>query len=131
MAALRAVRGGHDHRLGRPPHRQRALGDGQECTGPVEVKGTAEFPKSGLWDVHGPLQAREALYADGVHMIVSGEFPNGIKFEGTGGLDFRFPRADAVTASDPVAKLKDASALSASDPKIITSVIGPAEFHLP
>ena len=36
-----------------------------------------------------------------------------------------------MTSSDPVAKLKDASALSASDPKIITSVIGPNEIHLP
>ena len=30
-----------------------------------------------------------------------------------------------------MAKLKDAQALSASDPKIITSVIGPDEIHLP
>jgi hypothetical protein len=35
-----------------------------------------------------------------------------------------------VTASDPVARLKDSRALSASDPKIITSVIGPDEIHL-
>ena len=35
-----------------------------------------------------------------------------------------------MTASDPVAKLKDAQALAASDPKIITSVIGPDEIHL-
>ena len=31
----------------------------------------------------------------------------------------------------PVAKLKDSTALQASDPKIITSVIGPTEIHLP
>jgi hypothetical protein len=37
---------------------------------------------------------------------------------------------ESVTSSDPVAKLKDAQALSASDPKIITSVIGPDEIHL-
>jgi len=35
-----------------------------------------------------------------------------------------------VTASDPVAKLKDATALASSDPAIITSVIGPDEIHL-
>jgi len=35
-----------------------------------------------------------------------------------------------VTASDPVARLKDAQALAASDPAIITSVIGPDEVHL-
>ncbi len=48
-----------------------------EYTGPVEIWGTAEFPKSGLWDVHGPFKT-EAMYANGVHMIVSGEYPNGI-----------------------------------------------------
>src|SRR5215218_360125 len=55
-----------------------------EHTGPVEIWGTAEFPKKGLWDVHGPFKT-EALYANGVKMIVSGEFPNGVKFEGTEG----------------------------------------------
>ena len=35
-----------------------------------------------------------------------------------------------MTTSDPVAKLKDAKALAASDPRIITSVIGANEIHL-
>ena len=64
-------------------------------------------------------------------MIVSGEFPNGIKFEGTEGWIFVSRGNEAVTASDPVAALKDAQALAASDPKIITSVIGKDEIHLP
>jgi predicted dehydrogenase len=100
-----------------------------EYTGPVEVSGTAEFPKSGLWDVHGPFKT-EGVYANGVRMIVSGEFPNGIRFEGSEGWIFVSRGNDTVTASDPVAKLKDATALSASDPKIITSTIGPDEIHL-
>jgi predicted dehydrogenase len=100
-----------------------------EYTGPVEVWGTAEFPKSGLWDVHGPFKT-EALYADGVHMIVSGEFPNGIKFIGTDGWIFVSRGNETVTASDPVAKLQDSRALAACDPKIIKSVIGPDEIHL-
>lgn len=100
-----------------------------EHTGPVEISGTAEFPKRGLWNVHGPFRT-EGVYANGVRMIVSGEFPNGIKFEGSDGWVFVSRGNDRVTASDPVAKLKDASALSASDPKIITSVIGPDEIHL-
>ena len=29
-----------------------------EYTGPVEVWGTAEFPKKGLWNVHGPFRPR-------------------------------------------------------------------------
>jgi predicted dehydrogenase len=100
-----------------------------EYTGPVEISGTAEFPKKGLWDVHGPFKT-EGVYADGVRMIVSGEFPNGIRFEGTDGWLFVSRGNEAVTASDPVAKLKDAQALAASDPRILTSVIGPDEIHL-
>ena len=102
---------------------------GTELTGPVEVWGSAEFPKKGLWDVHGPFKT-EALYANGVKMIISGDFPNGLKFEGTDGWVFVSRGNETVTASDPVAKLKDSQALAASSPKIITSVIGPHEVHL-
>jgi predicted dehydrogenase len=102
---------------------------GTEFTGPLEIWGTAEFPKKGLWDVHGPFRT-EALYADGVHMIVSGDFPNGIKFIGTEGWIFVSRGNETVTASDPVAKLEDPQALAASDPKIITSKIGADEIHL-
>jgi predicted dehydrogenase len=101
-----------------------------EHTGPVEIWGSAEFPKKGLWDVHGPFKT-EALYANGVKMTVSGDFPNGIKFIGSDGWIFVSRGNERVTGSDPVAKLKDATALSASDPKIVTSVIGPNEIHLP
>ena len=101
-----------------------------EYTGPVEIWGSAEFPKKGLWDVHGPFKT-EALYANGVKMTVSGDFPNGIKFIGTQGWIFVSRGNERVTGSDPVAKLKDATALAASDPKIITSVIRPDEINLP
>jgi hypothetical protein len=101
-----------------------------EFTGPVEIWGTAEFPKKGLWDVHGPFRT-EGVYANGVHMIVSGDFTNGIRFEGTDGWIFVSRGNETVTASDPVAKLNDATALSASNPAIIKSVIGPDEIHLP
>jgi predicted dehydrogenase len=100
-----------------------------EYTGPIEIWGTAEFPASGLWDVHGPFKTG-ALYASGVKMIISGEFTNGIKFEGTQGWIFVSRGNETVTASDPVSRLNDSQALSASDPKIIKSVIGPDEIHL-
>jgi hypothetical protein len=100
-----------------------------EYTGPVEIWGTAEFPKTGLWDVHGPFKT-EAIYDNSVRMIVSGDYPNGIKFEGTEGWIFVSRGNETVTASDPIAGLKDATALAASDPKIITSVIAPDEVHL-
>lgn len=101
-----------------------------ELTGPIEIWGKAEFPKSGLWNVHGPFRT-EALYANGVRMIISGDFPNGIRFEGTKGWIFVSRGNETVTSSDPVAKLQDPQALASSDPKIITSVIGPNEIHLP
>jgi len=46
---------------------------GTELTGPVEVWGHADFPKSGLWDVHGIFKT-EALYANGVKMVVATSF---------------------------------------------------------
>ena len=101
-----------------------------EYTGPIEVWGTAEFPAKGLWDVHGPFRT-EAMYANGVHVIVSGDFPNGIKFIGTDGWIFVSRGNEAVTASAPVAALKDARALAASEPRILGSLIGPDELHVP
>ncbi len=103
-------------------------GMGMERSGPVEVWGHAEFPKSGLWDVHGIFKT-EALYANGVKMVVSNELPNGIKFEGTEGWIFVTRGNFSATASDPVTNSDGTKPLDASDPKIIKSVIGPNEFH--
>jgi hypothetical protein len=100
-----------------------------EFTGPAEVWGTAEFPTSGLWNVHGNFKT-EAMYANGVHMIVSGAFPNGIKFIGTEGWVFVSRGNEQVTSSDPAAKVF-VQPLAASDPKILGSVIAPTELHLP
>jgi len=100
-----------------------------EYTGPVEVWGSAEFPASGLWDVHGNFKT-EAVYASGVKMVISGAFPNGIKFIGTEGWVFVSRGNETVTSSDPAAKVF-VQPLAASDPKILSSVIGPGETHLP
>jgi len=100
-----------------------------EYTGPIEVWGTAEFPTKGLWDVHGPFKT-EAMYANGVKMIVSGDFPNGIKFIGTEGWVFVSRGNEQVTSSDPAAK-QFVQALAASDPRILSSVIGPDGIKLP
>jgi predicted dehydrogenase len=98
-----------------------------ERTGPVEIWGTAEFPTSGLWDVHGKFRT-DAVYANGVTMSISGDYPNGIKFYGSEGWLF-VTRDELVTASDPVSGAK-VDPLVASNPKILTSVIGPNEIHL-
>lgn len=100
---------------------------GWEHTGPIEVSGVADFPKSGLWDVHGIFRT-EALYANGTKMVVSNEIPNGIKFEGTEGWIF-VTRGSSVTSSDPVKAATEAP-LQASNPKILTSIISDTETHL-
>jgi predicted dehydrogenase len=99
-----------------------------EYTGPVEVWGAAEFPTHGLWNVHGKFLTH-AMYANGVTMDISGDFPNGIKFYGTEGWIF-VTRDSEVTASDPGGKPVTLQPLMASNPKILDSVIGPGEVHL-
>jgi predicted dehydrogenase len=61
-------------------------GMGTEYTGPVEIEGRAEFPKDGLWNVHGPFHI-EYTYANGVKVICadSQENKQGVVFEGTEG----------------------------------------------
>ncbi|MFC2122006.1 Gfo/Idh/MocA family protein, partial [Bacteroidota bacterium] len=104
-------------------------GMGTEYTGPIEIKADAEFPKSGLWNVHGKFHV-EAKYANGAKMIVTGDYPNGVRFEGSEGWIFVTRGNYSVTPSDPVSKEKNIKALDASDPKILSSVIGPDEIHL-
>ena len=99
-----------------------------EYTGPIEISGKAEFPKSGLWDVHGIFRT-EGVYENGVKMIVTNELPNGIKFIGSKGWIFVTRGNYVATASDPV-ESNGSKPLTASDPKIITSKIGPDEIHL-
>lgn len=103
-------------------------GMGTEYTGPVEIKAEAKFPTSGLWNVHGSFLG-EALYANGVKMLISGDFPNGVRFEGSEGWIFVSRGNVGTTASDP-AGAKNSEAFSASDTKILQSVIGPDEIHL-
>jgi predicted dehydrogenase len=103
---------------------------GTEHTGPVEIWGHGDFPKTGLWNVHGIFKT-EALYGNGVRMVVSNEIPNGIKFVGSEGWIFVSRGDYQATASDPGAGTTQAKKIDASDPKIIQSVIGVNEFHLP
>ena len=99
-----------------------------EYTGPIEISGHADFPKSGLWNVHGLFQT-EGIYANGVKMIISNEIPNGIKFEGTKGWIFVTRGDYRASSSDPIPANKE-KPLTASDDKIINSVIGANEINL-
>lgn len=104
-------------------------GMGTEFTGPVEIEGRAEFPQSGLWNVHGSFNIK-AKYPNDVEMEVSGDFPNGVRFEGTDGWIFVTRGNVQVTDSDPVSSNNQDAPFQASDPKILNSVIGPDEIHL-
>jgi hypothetical protein len=97
-----------------------------EHSGPVEVWGKAEFPRSGLWNVHGQFETH-AVYANAVTMTISGALPNGIRFIGAEGWIF-VTRSGAVTPSDP--KGPQIEPLVASSPKILTSVVGANEIRL-
>lgn len=104
-------------------------GMGTEFTGPVEVKAKAQFPQKGLWNVHGDFKV-ETKYENGVTMHISGDYPNGVKFEGSEGWIFVSRGSYSVTASDPSVAAENAKALNASDSNILTSEIGPDEIHL-
>jgi len=89
-------------------------GMGSEYTGPVEIQGQAEYPKDGLWNVHGAFRI-EYTYANGVKVICADENKNkqGILFEGTQGWVF-------VTRGK----------IDAQPKSLVTSTIGPDEIHL-
>jgi len=61
-------------------------GMGTEYTGPVEIKGETEYPKDGLWDVHGAFSI-EYTYAGGVKVTCTDNRKNkqGVLFEGSEG----------------------------------------------
>jgi len=100
-----------------------------ELTGPIEIEGSAEFPKTGLWNVHGDYEVK-AKYPNGITMLMSSKNPNGIKFEGSNGWIFVSRGNVGVTSSDPTSGGEQNKAFNASDPKILTSVIGSNETHL-
>ena len=106
-----------------------AWGMDTELTGPISIEAVAQFPKSGLWDVHGDFMSK-AEYKNGITMLTSGGYPNGVRYEGTEGWIFVTRGNYRATESDPIPQGQNNPALEASDPKILTSVIGPDEIHL-
>ncbi len=98
-----------------------------EGTGPVEITALAEFPKKGLWDVHGRFHVA-ARYAAGFTMYLSDQYDNGVKFIGEDGWIWvtrgRWSMADAAPGQ-PRSKVLDAS-----DPRILRGGIQDREVHL-
>ncbi|MEZ5042872.1 MAG: Gfo/Idh/MocA family oxidoreductase [Saprospiraceae bacterium] len=106
-----------------------AWGMGTEHTGPISVEALANFPKSGLWNVHGDFFVK-AEYENGITMLTSGGYTNGIQYEGTDGWIFVSRGSYTASATDPGDKAESSKALNASDPRILESVIGENEIHL-
>jgi len=73
---------------------------GMEGSGPVKIRGKAEFPKRRLWDAHGRLDVKME-YASGAVLHVADEsvYPNGVRFVGEKGWIF-CGRGSVKTLSD-------------------------------
>lgn len=89
-------------------------GNGTERTGPVEVVGSGEYPREGLWNVLLNFEVHYE-YDNGVKLIYTISRPY-IRFEGTSG----WVEADYNTRS-----------LKARPESILRAPIGPDEIHLP
>jgi myo-inositol 2-dehydrogenase/D-chiro-inositol 1-dehydrogenase len=73
-------------------------GNGTEDTGPISIEASGEFPDRGLFNVHTKFHA-EALYANGVRLIMETGDPAGVRFEGDKG--WVFVQRGNIQASDP------------------------------
>ena len=69
-------------------------------------------------------------YSNGVSVLTSGGYPNGVRYEGSEGWIFVSRGSYVASSSDPVAMEESKKALDASDPNILLSEIGVNETHL-
>jgi predicted dehydrogenase len=98
-----------------------------EYFGPLEIVASAEFPKKGLWNVHGTFHVR-ATYANGAVVYISEKYPTGVKFIGEDGWIW-VTRGDVKLGDLAVGKPRIA-ALDASDLKMLRAGIKDNEIHL-
>jgi len=95
-----------------------------ELTGPIAAEGKAEFPKGGLWNVHGAYHI-EMRYANGVTMIIDNNFSNGTRFEGDEGWIFV---GRGGGQPDP-AKPEESKGLAASRPELLSTELPADAVH--
>lgn len=100
---------------------------GTEDTGPVEIAASAEFPKRGLWDVHGPFHVR-ARYANGATMYLSDKYPNGLRFIGEDG--WIWVTRGKYKPGDPQPGQPRSAAIDASDLRMLREGTRDSEVHL-
>ncbi len=98
-----------------------------EQTGPVEILASAEFPKNGLWDVHGPYHVR-MKYANGAVMYISEKYPTGVRFIGEDG--WIWVTRGEYKLGDPAPGQPRSAALDASDLNMLRAGIKDNEIHL-
>ena len=77
-------------------------GLGLEASGPVKIRGRADFPKRRLWDAHGMLDVTME-YANGTVLHVADEsvYPNGVRFVGEQGWIFCGRGSVKTMSNDP------------------------------
>jgi len=89
-------------------------GNGTDGSGPVEVEGTGDIADGHFWDTAWNFKVT-FTYANGVKLHCKNSGPRGVKFEGADGWLFIGIHGGH---------------LSASDPDILRSKIGPGDTHL-
>lgn len=92
-----------------------AWGMDTELTGPVSVQAVAQFPREGIWNVHGDFMMK-AEYNNGITLYAGTGYPYGVKYEGDKGWIF------VTHAGTP--------RLEAGNPAVLDSVITDNEIHL-
>ena len=92
-----------------------AWGMDTEYTGPASIQAVAQFPRSGIWNVHGDFMLK-AVYGNGITLFAGTGYPYGVRYEGDTGWIF------VTHAGTPK--------LDASDPRILSSEIKENEIRL-
>ena len=104
-------------------------GIGMELSGPAQIEARATFMTNDVWTVHHTYHV-EMTYPNGVLLVMDDTYPNGVRWEGTGGWVFCARGAEQVTSSDPNAKEANdpkRKALDASDERILRAPFGPSD----